>query len=250
MAARDAFSCWAQALGNCSGGPSREHIISKSQFDDDQITVEGLPWCKEPKTVGLASLVAKNLCVHHNTALSPADAEAKRLKDGLSAIYHKPVLPVRLRLDARLIERWLLKTTINLALQEPGSGIDLSDEIVRRAFGLSSTPRSQGFFAIAELAEQQTYQTSIRFESFMRSKDGRLVLGGFNVHGWRALYAFEGAPPAVGGLRIRGWNYAQHWLRFRWNPDLEPGDTVMPAVIYGEDGTPNIQPRGQIAGAA
>ena len=42
--------------------------------------------------MGLASLVAKNLCVHHNNELSPVDAEAKRFKDGLSAIYHQPVL--------------------------------------------------------------------------------------------------------------------------------------------------------------
>lgn len=245
MTARDAFSCWAQSLGNCGGGPSREHIISKSQFDDDKITVQGLPWCKEPKTVGLARLVAKNLCVHHNKELSPVDTEAKRFKEGLSAIYYKSVLPVRLKLDARLVERWLLKTTINLALQEPGSGIDLSDEIVRRAFGLSPTPRSQGFFAIAELDEQQTYQTSVRFESITRRKDGRLVVGGFNLHGWRALYAFEGAPPVKGAMRVREWNYARHWLRFRWNPGLEPGDTVMPAVVYGEDGEPSIQPQGR-----
>jgi hypothetical protein len=240
MTARNAFSCWAHSLDNCDGGPSREHIISKSQFDDDKITVQGLPWCKEPKTVGLASLVAKNLCVRHNNELSPVDAEAKRFKDGLSAIYHEPVLPVRLRLDARLIERWLLKTTINVALQEPGSGIDTSDEIVRRAFGLAPTPRSEGFFAIAELDEQQTYQTSIRFESFTRRKDGRLVLSGFNLHGWRALYAFEGAPPGKGAMRVREWNYTPHWLRLRWNPDLEPGDAVMPAVVHGEDGEPSI----------
>jgi hypothetical protein len=241
MASR--FSCWAESLGNCAGGPSREHIISKSQFDDDKITVQGLPWCKEPKTVGLASLVAKNLCVHHNNDLSPVDAEAKRFKDGLSAIYHQPILPVRLKLDARLIERWLLKTTINLALQEPGSGIDVSDEIVRRAFGLAPIPRSQGFFAIAELAEQQTYQTSVRFESFMRKKDGRLVIGGFNFHGWRALYAFEGAPPVKGAMRVRAWNYNPHWLRFRWNPDLEAGDSIMPNVVYGEDGEPVVPSR-------
>jgi hypothetical protein len=182
--------------------------------------------------------------VHHNNELSPVDAEAKRFKEGLSAIYYKPVLPVRLKLDARLVEPWLLKRTINLALQEPGSGIDLSDEIVRRAFGLSPAPRSQGFFAIAEIEEQQTYQTSVRFESITRRKDERLMVGGFNLHGWRALYAFEGAPPVKGAMRMREWNYARHWLRFRWNPGVELGETVMPAVVYGEDGEPSIQPRG------
>jgi hypothetical protein len=234
-------SCWARSLGNCSGGPSREHIISKSQFDGDKITLKGLPWCKEPKTIGLASLVAKNLCQHHNRDLSPVDAEAKRFKDGLSAILRNPVLPVRLKLDARLIERWLLKTTINIALQEPNSGLDLSDEVVRRAFGLSPTPRSQGFFAVAEVDEQLSHSASLQFESWRRNKDGRLVLAGFNLRGWRALYAFDGAPPVQGALRLRSWEGTTHWLRFRWCPDLEEGDTRMTEVTYGDDGEPLVQ---------
>jgi hypothetical protein len=104
-------------LGNCGGGTSREHIISASQWDADSITLSGLPWCKEPKTVGLASLVARNLCREHNTALSPVDNEMRQLKVALKTILESPKLPVRVELDARLIERWLLKTTINLALQ-------------------------------------------------------------------------------------------------------------------------------------
>ncbi len=105
---------------------SREHIISRSQFDGDSITLQGLPWCREPKTVGLASLVAKNLCRDHNTQLSAADLEAKRFKDALGAIGTSVVVPVKVKLDARLIEQWLLKSTINLALQTPDSGIELS----------------------------------------------------------------------------------------------------------------------------
>ena len=71
------MSCWASSLGDCGGGISREHIISASQFDEETITLQCLPWCKEPKTIGLASLVAKNLCRDHNTALSPVDEEAR-----------------------------------------------------------------------------------------------------------------------------------------------------------------------------
>ncbi len=90
----------------------------------------------------------------------------------------------------RLIERWFLKTTINLALQEPGSGIDLSDEIVRRQFGLALTPRSQGFFAIADLNEHQTYQTSVGFEV----ASGK-VRGNFTKRG---KYSY---PPTTRGAR-------------------------------------------------
>lgn len=75
------MTCWANSLGGCGGGPSREHIISKSQFDDDVITVQGFRWCKAPKTVGLASLIAKNLCQNHNAALSPADLEGMRYNE-------------------------------------------------------------------------------------------------------------------------------------------------------------------------
>jgi hypothetical protein len=242
MAAKNRVPCWAQSLGDCAGGPSREHIISKSQFNSDKIAVEGFSWCEKQKIVGLASLVAKNLCVHHNNALSPVDAEAKRFKDALGEIYSNPSLPVRVRLDARLVERWLLKTTINLALQDPESGIDLSDEIVRRAFGCSPTPRAQGFFAIAELGDRQRQENSIRFESIMRRDSGRLVLGAFILHGWKALYAFEGAPPVNGAMRVRQWNYAPHWLRFRWSPNLETDDTVMPSIVREKGDTPDSQP--------
>ncbi len=209
---------------------SREHIISRSQFDGDSITLQGLPWCVEPKTVGLASLVAKNLCRDHNTQLSLADHEAKRFKDGLGAIAKSVVVPVRMKLDARLIEQWLLKTTINLALQTPDSGIELSDENVRRAFGLSTPARGQGFFAVAERHENQAYDAALKFETRVRAADGRLVIGAFNFHGWRALYAFEGAPQVNGAMRIRLWQGKPHWLRFRWQPALEPSDRRMPSL--------------------
>lgn len=36
------MTCWASSLRNCGGGMSREHIISRSQFDVDSITLHGL----------------------------------------------------------------------------------------------------------------------------------------------------------------------------------------------------------------
>ena len=228
--------CWAESLGGCGGGPSREHMISRSQFDGDMITVQGLPWCREARTVGIGSLVARNLCRDHNTMLSPADAEAKRFKDAIGAIGSKPIIPVRMKFDARRIEQWLLKTTINLALQEPGSGLELTAEIVRRAFGLAPTPRSQGFFAVAELHETIAYNTAIRVETHVRRRDGKLVIGAFVLHGWRALYAFDGAPPVNGAVRIAHWDANPHWLRFRWRPPLEDGDAVMPPLPRDDAG--------------
>lgn len=117
------MKCWASPLGDCAGGQSREHIISKTQFEDDTITVSGMPWCPKPKQVGLASLVRKNLCVAHNNRLGAADREALLFRLSIKAHHQSRILPVQIKLDARLIEQWLLKTTINLALQSPDSGL-------------------------------------------------------------------------------------------------------------------------------
>jgi hypothetical protein len=220
-------TCWAASLGDCGGGISREHIISRSQFDEDTITLQGLPWCKDPRSIGLARLVAKNLCRDHNSALSAADEEARKLKHAFKTMFHKPLLPVRVELDARLIERWLLKTTINLALQEPNSGLEPTPELVRYAFGVDVPPQGQGFFLVAEMGENLGYAEGIRFESTARRDDGRMVIGVFVFHGVRALYAFHGAPAVNGAMRTRRLNMAPHWLKFRWAPDLDPTDKMM-----------------------
>jgi hypothetical protein len=218
------MTCWASSLGDCGGGISREHIISASQFDADSITLSGLPWCKEPKVIGLGSLVAKNLCRDHNTALSPVDNEMRRFKVALRTIMESPNLPVRVELDARLVERWLLKTTINLALQEPNSGLEPTPELVRIAFGLATTPAGQGFFLVAEMGEDIAYKNQVRFESTVRDDDGQMVIGAFVLHGVRALYAFDGAPAVKGAMRTRQVDMRPHWLKLRWDPALDPND--------------------------
>jgi hypothetical protein len=223
-------TCWASSLGNCGGGMSREHIISASQWDADSITLSGLPWCKEPKTVGLASLVAKNLCRDHNTALSPVDDEARKLKLAFKTMMLQPKLAVRQRFTARLVERWLLKTTINIALQESPPALEPTPELVQRAFGLAPTPNGEGFFFVAEVGENLAYRNGIRFESTTRRQDSRTVIGAFVFHGVRLLYAFDGAPAVRGAMRARQLNMAPHWLKFRWEPGLAPGDRVMRGV--------------------
>lgn len=39
--------CWANSLGNCSGKMSREHLITKGTFIDDEILVHGFDWCRD-----------------------------------------------------------------------------------------------------------------------------------------------------------------------------------------------------------
>ena len=108
--------CWASQLGDCAGGISREHPVSDGIFEGNSISAFGLSWCKdEPKRIGLPNAVAKILCGHHNTALSPHDAEATRLSRFLAAnLRDDPEVESTIALDGSLLEKWSLKTFTNL----------------------------------------------------------------------------------------------------------------------------------------
>lgn len=222
------MACWAASLGGCEGGPSGEHIISRSQFDADAITVQGLPWCKTPRRIALKGFVGKNLCRAHNSALSPVDDEASKFKRAIDAFRDGRGTPLDVQIEARLVERWLLKTTINCALQEPGSGLEPSEDLVRRAYGLAPTPKGQGFFLVTELGERvEPTKSTIHFETVVRKPDKRIAIGVFVFHGIRAIYAFEGAPAVTGALRPRQVNWDHHRARFSWMPELATDDMLM-----------------------
>jgi len=75
----DYTPCWANALGDCAGGMTREHLISRGQFGDTSVTVQGYSWCQdEPRTVGIGGVAARILCAHHNNTSSPLDSAALR----------------------------------------------------------------------------------------------------------------------------------------------------------------------------
>ena len=65
--------CWATPLGDCAGKISREHIITRGIFENDETSVQGFPWCPEPVRISLNGFTAKILCEKHNSALSTAD---------------------------------------------------------------------------------------------------------------------------------------------------------------------------------
>lgn len=110
------IDCWASVLRDCAEGTSREHYISDGIFDGQQVTAVGLSWCRhEPKTIGLQSAVAKILCGRHNSALSPFDKEAGKLSHFLQMnVLHQPLIESAISLNGRLLEKWALKTFLNL----------------------------------------------------------------------------------------------------------------------------------------
>jgi hypothetical protein len=121
--------CWALALGDCGGKLSREHTVSECLFRNGTVTVKGLEWCSdEPKTIGVDNLTRKILCQTHNSRLSELDSEAlkcfeairesARLNEQRARVRRKSWTLKHFEVDIRLLERWLLKITINLVYQD------------------------------------------------------------------------------------------------------------------------------------
>jgi hypothetical protein len=128
--------CWASCLGDCSSVQSREHLVSQAIFAHDTVTVRGLSWCPtEYVTIGLKGLASKILCQKHNSQLSDLDQAAgewysvfRGTVDLARKRKQEPpwVTPevVTSRVNAAGVERWLLKTLINVTY---GSALHIAD---------------------------------------------------------------------------------------------------------------------------
>lgn len=200
-------SCWATAIGECGGKISREHMVSKSLFVSPEVTVQGLHWCKdEPKTVGIESLTAKILCQEHNSQLSSLDSAAgtafdvlrrqtKLANDRAKLSPNSLVKIERFTINARLLERWLLKTLLNLTHEgqlligtggtEPG--VPPAD-LVQVCYGLQPFPGNAGMYVAANEGMTLSMFDTVGFSPLI--KDDQRILGGFfEFRGVRFLLA-------------------------------------------------------------
>lgn len=143
-------SCWAYCLGDCQGPLSKEHVISAAVFDETMLHVEGIQaFGDEPRVVSRASLTARMLCREHNSRLSPLDAEAARLSDAIKTA-RADGAPVTHRVNGVLLERWALKSLVNLLASrwtEKGH-IPPGDDIVAKVFGLAPILDPSGLYVL------------------------------------------------------------------------------------------------------
>lgn len=149
-------NCWANIFGSCSGGQSAEHVLSDCLFTGS-VTVQGLPWCKDPFDIGPNGLTSNILCKHHNESLSILDATAKKSLETMFDAHRlietrKRTNPdkrdwryVTLGIDRVLFARWCLKTLINTAnVQHKSKRLEWTPapELVNTVFG--NRPFSDG----------------------------------------------------------------------------------------------------------
>lgn len=198
-------NCWASPLGGCGGKISREHLVSRALFIGDHIAVQGFPWCKnEPKTIGLANVTAKILCRKHNSDLSDLDSAAAKFFDAIRqatricnvrsklkpGIWHVK----RFAVDGLKLERWFLKTLINLAWtakhpigpQSEMIGVPSAD-LVEIAFGLKQFERGAGLYTVAHVGQLIHSNDTVQFAPMI--KDDLYIAGGlFVFRGFRFLF--------------------------------------------------------------
>jgi hypothetical protein len=104
---------------------SREHYLSRAIIGSGEVVVSCFPFLKgETRTIPGERLVAKMLCKRHNEALSPLDSAAGHFFQVLSAFKYRGAMRAQgatkpggidmYEVDGALVERWMLKTIINV----------------------------------------------------------------------------------------------------------------------------------------
>ncbi|MFN0103526.1 MAG: hypothetical protein ACKV2U_15715 [Bryobacteraceae bacterium] len=230
--------CWANVLGDCSGGLSGEHIITESLFSGNNIGVKGMPWGREGyKFIGKASYTSNILCRKHNSDLSPIDeagtfafatfrtmAEISTNRRGMlqSGVWAGRFDLVEQRISGNGLERWLLKTLINMEIagkqgyrvgpHAPPNKID--PELVEIAFGLRSFRDRAGLYFAAFEAEAINMQERVVYTSWIKGVPPDLSYvgaGAFSFYGFRYFLCLEpaGFPNSIDvqGRKMNLWHH-------------------------------------------
>lgn len=163
--------CWAAGLGDCGGKLSAEHVMSAALWAGPVIKASGGPYGRAPRDIGVANLTAKVLCQRHNSRLSEVDTAGVRafetLTHTIALANARRLLPAQpwmrhgLSVDGPRLERWFLKTAINVGLvlkKTPvwaydGATGSPSPEIVEMAFGLRPISAPMGLYASARVGD-------------------------------------------------------------------------------------------------
>jgi hypothetical protein len=200
----DYSACWASCLGDCAEGMSREHFISECLFPNKNIMVQGFDWCKDQaKPLRIERLKKKILCRRHNRMLSDVDSAAKlsmqTMTDAFELFFTRNALRQRrwaikyFDVDMLLLERWFVKTLINLNhLHGWQIGADSlhpqrpSRELVEVAFGLKKFSDAKGLYIPGKAGNSVTPQEgAIQFTAV--TEGTRLVGGKFQLWGFPFL---------------------------------------------------------------
>lgn len=164
----DNKDCWAKWLGDCEGGITREHLISKNILPHE-LSIKGLRWCKEKEITfnPKSSFVSKILCKKHNNLLSDYDSEAGvflQIVEKWAKVSQKfekygftiNEVPIKYEINGNKLEKWLTKTLINFVVSEASQGINVQmDKILPVIYSDKLNFESPyGFYLTSEVGEK------------------------------------------------------------------------------------------------
>jgi hypothetical protein len=220
------IECWAAVLGDCAGGRSREHVISDGIFDGARITAYGLKWCKDrPVEISLASAVSRILCKRHNERLSVFDAEAARLSRFLAAnVLHQPLIESEITLSGYLLEKWALKTFINLGYiggldQEHHTRLEPASDLVKYVLQGAAVPAGAGLYFVTGAVSTGSFNVGMQWNAIRNlSRDAAIVGMTFTLNSVRFVVSAEPGPAeqrlAKIGL-VNGVDYSKAKIYYR-----------------------------------
>lgn len=204
------MGCWAADLGDCDGKLSGEHIVSAGLWSGPWLTVEGGPW-GTPRELGLANLTAKILCRRHNSRLSEADTAGAdafaaitasiALTNARKSIPAQPWMRHGFSVDGPGLERWFLKTAINVAIflkreppwaHDPKHGLPPRD-VVEMAFGIRPVPRPFGLYTVAAVGDPIVSKEEVRCH-MLYAKGKRVAGATFVFRGFEFMLNLTSAP--------------------------------------------------------
>jgi len=126
------MDCYAATLGDCAGGRSGEHYISRSVLElvGTAVRVSGFPWQAEctRQDIGIGSLGANILCRRHNEQLSSLDETGMTFVRALQTTFREAVdgpefSDDSITIDGDSLERWLLKVLCGVLTVAKGHSI-------------------------------------------------------------------------------------------------------------------------------
>lgn len=201
--------CWAHTLGDCDSN-SGEHIFSNSIFKAGcacPLIVQGVPRIRGGEATRGAEK-SNILCRLHNSLLSPLDSAVGKVAR-FQAAANDEGFAESLYVEGELLERWLLKTAVNVAASGwMGMKWRPSEQIVRAIFGLEAVPNRMGLYSVDGIDPNHRPSGGASFTPiYLPSDHGNVFAGAYvTVHGMPLLASFfddlaslleAGASPAL-----------------------------------------------------
>lgn len=258
----DYSACWASCLGDCGEGMSHEHLISECLFPGGDIMVRGFSWCKDAaRPLRIERLKKRILCRRHNGSLSRVDSASKKsvltMMEASDLFMTRNALRQRrwtvkhFDVDMLLLERWCLKTLINLNHihgwqigDEASNPHKPTQELIEVAYGLRRFTDSKGLYIPGKAGDNITPDEG-RFQ-FRAFTDGNRLIGGrFSLWGFPFVMSIFPSPIRTSdgthlmrhnikhGFKTRddkGRDIVSHFVNFRYptesDADQRPGDSA------------------------